>query len=261
MRIRPGSLSPTSVDTMLLVNALYAEGLKLRRTRALWLAFGAPLAVVLLFVLLTIAGAFPGDATWPRTVQGMLGLWVTLMLPLYIALETALINAVDHEARGWKHVFAQPVPRWCVHAAKLIVAVAMVGISSAVLVGGLLVAVFALEHAPIATPSGVVPGRAVAVGVLRSYGASLAIIAVHHALSMRLRGFEWPLGIGIVATLFGTQISRSPDYWPLFPWSYPATTVLSSTHAFRLWAIALSVGVAVVVALVAGYSISRRDVL
>jgi hypothetical protein len=243
-----------------LSSALHAEALKLRRTRALWLALGAPLAVVLLYVLLIVSGGVSVDEMgWAASVQGMVGLWSMLMAPLYVALETALINAVDHEANGWTHLFAQPVPRWCIHVAKLLMAVAMVALSSVVLGIGLLGVISVLKSAGVGAAGDPLPWRLVATGALSCYGAMLAIIALHHALSLRLKGFEWPLGVGIAATVFATQVGRS-EYWFVFPWSYPTVAAASSNPDWRLYAIGLSVALAVIVGLATAYDTARRDI-
>ena len=245
---------------MTIVQTLRAEALKVRRTRAVWLAFGAPLSVVALYLLLIVSGAVDPAATgWVQTSMAMLGMWTFLMLPLYIALETALINAIDHDARGWTHLFALPVPRGAIHAAKLCVALALVGLSSVVLAAGLLGTVAVLQSAGIA-PEAPVPWQHILWGVARGYGGALGIVAIHHSLSLRLRGFEWPLGIGIVATIFATQISRSSAYWPFFPWSYPTVATSVSDPQARLWAILLSGILALVVAVVAAIDTAQRDI-
>lgn len=244
-----------------LAYTLHAEILKLRRTRALWLALGAPLSVVLLYVLLILSGGIPLDkAGWAGSAQGMISLWAMLMLPLYVALETALLNAIDHEANGWTHLFALPVPRWCIHAAKLLAAVALVGLSSLVLITGLLGAIVFLQSIGIEAPREPVPWRLIADGALYSYGGALGIIAVHHALSLRLRGFEWPLGVGIAATIFSTRVAQS-EYWFYFPWSYPTVAASSSLPDWRLYALGLSALLAVVVALASALDTAHRDIL
>lgn len=241
-------------------SALGAEVLKVRRTRALWLALGAPLTVVLLYLLLLTTGAPASDADWTTSAQGMIGFWALLMLPLYVALETAFINAIDHDAHGWKHLFALPAPRWTVHGAKLIVALAMVGVSSVIVVAGLLGLIVGLKSFGFGASGSPVPWSVVINGGLYSYGGSLGIVAIHHGLSLRLRGFEWPIGLGIAATFFGQQVSRSADYWFVFPWSYPTVAASSSNPEWRLWAIALSAGVAVLVGLATAYDMARRDI-
>jgi len=242
-----------------LARALHAEVLKLRRTRALWLTLGAPFAIVLLYGLLVVTGGTsPSEEGWAASAQGMLGLWSMLMAPLYVALETALVNAIDHQANGWTHLFAVPVPRWSIHGAKLLVSILLVGLSALLLAGGLLGTIVLLQGVGIG--AGIqVPGSSIGATALYSYGATLAIIAIHHALSLRLQGFEWPLGVGIAATVFATQVGRS-EYWFLFPWSYPTVAAASSNPDWRLYAVGLSVALAVIVGCASTYDTVHRDI-
>ena len=55
------------------------------------------------------------------------------MMPLLIALVTALLNGIEHSDKQWKHLFALPVPRWAVYFAKLIVAQGLILTSTLVL--------------------------------------------------------------------------------------------------------------------------------
>ena len=145
------------------------------------------------------------------------------------------------------------VPRW--------VAFAMVALSSVLLGAGLLVTIVAFKTVGVGAPGDPVPWSLVARSSLYGYGGSLAMISIHHGLSLRLRGFEWPLGIGIVGMMFGTQVSLSSTYWPLLPWGYTTVATVVSDPEHRFWAIMLSGILAVLVGLVSGYDLTRRDIL
>jgi lantibiotic transport system permease protein len=241
--------------------ATSAELLKIRRTRAFWLALAAPATVIALYVLLVLVGAIDLAVDGGlRSIQSMLVLWAMLMLPLYAALETALLNAIDHDGNGWTHIFALPIPRWAVHTSKLFVATLLVGMSSLVLAAGLLAAVTVLNALGPGVRDVSVLARLVGLGALASYGGAASIIAIHHGLSLRLRGFEWPLGIAIAGTLFATQASRSADYWPLLPWGYPVVAASAADANARGWAIALSIGLGAIVAILSAYDTRRRDI-
>jgi len=247
---------------MALARTLRAEALKLKRTRAIWLAVGAPLTVIVLFLLLVISGRVnPAETTWSEQAQSMIGIWAMFMVPLYVALETAFINTIDHKAQAWKHLFTLPTSRWSVHTAKLLMAFAMVALSSVLLGAGLLATIVALKTIGFGAPGEPVPWSLVARSSLYGYGGSLAMISIHHGLSLRLRGFEWPLGIGIVGMIFGTQVSLSSTYWPLLPWGYTTVATVVSDPEHRFWAIILSGILAFLVGLVSGYDTARRDIL
>lgn len=245
-----------------LARTLRAEALKLKRTRALWLAVGAPLTVVALYLLLILSGRLnPTEAGWAQQAQSMIGMWAMFMVPLYVALETAFINAIDHKSDAWTHLFSLPVPRWSVHAAKLLMAFALVGLSSVILGAGLAASILLLKTVGLGASGDPVPWALVFHSSLYSYGGALGIISIHHGLSLRLEGFEWPLGIGIVGMIFGTQVSLSSMYWPLLPWGYTTVATVVSNPTHRLWAVLLSAGLAVLIGLAVGYDTARRDIL
>jgi hypothetical protein len=88
--------------------ALEAEALKIRRTLAFWLAIAVPVAIVLLYFILYSrpAGAnlLRGRDAWLWMTQNVLILWSLIMLPLFVALETALLAGLEHRTDNWKHL-------------------------------------------------------------------------------------------------------------------------------------------------------------
>ena len=84
---------------MALWNALRAEVLKSRRSLALWMAILAPLLIeVLDFILYFQRGYIRTNIenAWLWLGQSTLSYWSLLMLPLFVALETALLSNVEH---------------------------------------------------------------------------------------------------------------------------------------------------------------------
>jgi hypothetical protein len=63
-------------------------------------------------------------------VNPVLFLWCLLGLPHLVALETALLAGSEHRENTWKHLFALPIPRWTICAAKLLVGSGLVGLST-----------------------------------------------------------------------------------------------------------------------------------
>ena len=119
--------------------ALSAETLKLKRTLAVWMVLIAPSVVVALnFVMLLDRGEnfmSQADTAWQALAQNILLFWALMMLPLFVTLETALLGGVDHNSQQWKHLYALPIPRWAIYAAKSIIALALIGASALVLWG------------------------------------------------------------------------------------------------------------------------------
>ena len=123
--------------------AVRAELLKLRRTLALWASLLVPFAVIAMTTALNLSCA-PGtrfDPDQPNSWDSLmldlvLFLWCLVGLPPFVALETALLAGLEHRENTWKHLFALPVPRWTIYVPKILVAVALVCVSSMVLAVG-----------------------------------------------------------------------------------------------------------------------------
>ena len=122
-----------------MVWALKAEALKMKRTLVLWLAFLAPLVVVVFILVgyLDRGKEWLGtglENAWIEFAQSVDIFWALLMLPLFITLQTALLAGLEHQSEQWKHLYALPVPRWTVVAAKQAVTAALIGLSHLMLI-------------------------------------------------------------------------------------------------------------------------------
>ena len=121
-----------------LARVLHAEALKMKRTLALKMVILAPATVVVLVLLMAVNAPFStinrtgNGKEWASLARVALLFWVALMMPLYLALEAALLAGLDHADNKWKSLLARPVPRWTWYAAKLIVLVAMLAASTAI---------------------------------------------------------------------------------------------------------------------------------
>jgi len=260
-----------------LIRAFSAETLKLKRTLALWLVVVVPLPVVLLFVLnyARPAGAYliPNWANaWMWLTQNTLIMWSMIMLPLFVALETALLGGLDHNTGGWKHLFALAVPRWAIYSAKLVVGIGLIGLGMLSLFGWIFVAgiVINLFNPGIGFEQSF-PFLNVLGLIAATYFASWFIIAIHTWVAMRWQSFVVAMGFGIVAVFITLLVSQTSLWW-LFPGALPGNVenVLYSwmtggeiSHPIRLaW---LSIGLSLVGGLVAGvvggWETVRRDVL
>lgn len=123
---------------MAILRALDAERPKVKRTLALWLAPVAPLVIIALQMAIVLErpayyAAQETSSPWMGYGQQIIFLWVVLMLPLFITLETALLANLEHGNGTWKHLFALPVPRGAVYVAKQVSAMAIIGLSMAAL--------------------------------------------------------------------------------------------------------------------------------
>ena len=104
------------------LTCLGVEALKVKRTMALALAVllpAAPVAVYFMVLLregqvTTIKEISPASVI----VQSVFAVWASLVFPVFAAVEGSLLAGIEHQNRGWKHLFALPPARGSVIAAK-----------------------------------------------------------------------------------------------------------------------------------------------
>lgn len=245
-----------------LARALSAEALKLRRTLALWITAAAPLLVVLFQVLNVLerghAPATRGLAAWDPFIRGSLSLWALFMLPLFIALETALLADIEHGQHMWRHLFALPTPRWSIFAAKQLTALLAVLTATAVLACGTLIGGWTL--ALLAPGLGFTAAPDVALllrGAAMLFLASWILLALQSWVALRWPSLTLALGVGIGGT-FVALFAAGSRMLRYFPWSLPVHALGAAPAATP--AVVLGLGGGIVVGVLALLELSRRDV-
>ena len=249
-----------------MVRALCAEVLKLRRTLALWLALIAPLIIV---------GANAGmylqrgsintpeyTSTWLWYGQMNIVIWGLLMIPLFVTLETALVGNMEHTSDHWKHLNALPVPRGVIYAAKQFSGMALIASSSLALVffiagGG---AFLRLLRPGIGLGPDIPWGRLFAYAGMTFVGSWL-IISIQTWISLRWKSFVVACAVGIALTVAGVFIIHASwgDFWP---WALPGAIANEFNEGVVHVPELLFGGVGgVVAAVLGGWDVARRDVL
>ncbi len=245
---------------MSLLRALHAELLKLKRTLAFRVIFVLPFLVATLqFFIAWRTKRFASDFNLWETLQtSSLQIWAVFMMPLLIALVTALLNGIEHSDRQWKHIFALPVPRYSIYFAKVIVAQGLIFISTFILAALIVVVGLAAMYLrPELANSGPAPYGAIAKSASLVWLASWLIIAIHTWVSMRWAGFPIPLGTGIAGTFFAL-FAASAAVGKYYPWLLPMNIFLEGRAAT---AIVLGVAGGIIAAVVGCWEFVRRDVL
>jgi lantibiotic transport system permease protein len=242
--------------------ALYSELLKLKRTLALWMAFVTPLAIIALVSAASYLRP-PADATtngWEWYPNIIISLWALLMLPLFIALETALLSGMESTEKHWKHLFALPVPRSTFYLAKLLTTLAIIGLGSLVLWVGMIAAGWLLGqirpdlglHMPI-------PWFDLFRMIANPFLAAWLVLAFQFWLSMRWQNFTLSVGFAMTATVLSGFVINSQEYAPWYPYALPAiATNLMRNNAEQVVVYGFCAGL--MVALIGMWDVVRRDV-
>lgn len=245
-----------------LLRSLHAELLKLKRTLAFRMIFVAPLLVALLqFFIGLNQRRIPADfKLWEAVFRNSLSVWSIFMLPLFIALETALLAGVEHAEKQWKYLLALPTPRSAIYAAKLLIALLLALLATLVLCGLLTLTGYALiglrtEYAGANSPDyGWLFKHALMIWL-----ASWLIIALHTWISIRWASFTIALGAGVGGTFFAL-FAASARIGKYYPWLLPVNTMNLVAGEQRA-PMALLVGVigGVIVAALGCLEFVRRD--
>lgn len=212
---------------MNLLRALYSEQLKLKRTVSIPMMFLAPaLIVALMFIHLYFQLPHLTLKGWPLLERPVLSLWAVAIMPLYIALETALISGLDHSGNQWKSLLARPVPRWTLYVAKLMIVGLMTAISSTVLLFGILVVGAILPRLRSDLLFGFpAPLNTMIRECAQVTGLCFLALTIQHWVSLRWRSFSVAVGVGIMATIvggFAFAVGQQTNSWlEYFPWALP----------------------------------------
>jgi len=258
------------------VGCLIVEALKLRRTMALALAILLPAAPVAFFVILILSqgGAEFSQSAHPSAmiVLGLVGLWAVFPLPIFAAVESSLLASVEHQNRGWKHIFALPPARGSLIAAKFAAAALLVTIAHACL---FVYALVLFRVLPMLEPAqgfdGPIPVVATLAVIAACAASSLFVVGLHTFIAMRWASFALNVGISLGGILYalGVLDTRQAKF---IPWALPALVHkvavpwifdLPGAHSeirTLTTAIAISVGGCILTAVAGGWLLSRRDV-
>lgn len=252
---------------MSLVRALRAEMLKAKRTLALWLAPIAPLVIVGLQLAIVLQSQDyyrqqDVSEAWTHYGGQTVFLWTMLMLPLFITLETALLSNLEHGNQQWKHLFALPIPRAAIYAAKQVSAMALIAVSMVSLYVLMVLSGLGLRLvAPGLGFEAPVPWVEYLQYVALAYLASWLIISIHTWIGLRWHSFVVASAVGIGAMVIAVFLFSS-DWNQWYPWTLPGLVQYNLEEGLSFWPQLLlgSVG-GVVAALVGGWNVIRRDVL
>jgi len=249
-----------------MIRVLSAETLKLKRTLALWLALIAPLAIVGpnvgIYLQRGTINAYGGDSAWLWYGQMNIVVWGLLMTPLFVTLETALVGNMEHMSDHWKHLNALPVARGLIYAAKQFSATVLIALSSLSLVVCIVGSgVFLRLIRPGIGLGTDIPWVQLFAYAGMTFVSAWLIISIQTWVSLRWKSFVVACGVGIAMTVAGAFFVQA-DWGGFWPWALPGFIANEFSDGFvHLPEMIFGTVGGVVVALLGGWDVTRRDVL
>ena len=241
-----------------MLTALSVELLKLNRSLAALLAVAAPglIALFIFFNLLRMDQA----QDWFMVMMQAAAIWAYFMLPMGVTALTALVAQMEHGPRSWEHLFALPVRRWRLLAAKAgAVFLVVAAMEAAVLMLAAGAGALAGLIKPGIAPTGVIDWSAMAWLHARIFAAGALLTAIQLWAALRFRSFVPGLVLGIGGTFFAV-VATSAKNGVFMPWQMPVN-VLATDPARADLALMLGLGGGVVVLGLMLVHLSRREVV
>jgi hypothetical protein len=248
--------------------AMSSELLKLKRTLALRLAVGAPLAVV----ILTFMISSQRRAATTAEVNPLLGFaqlnlttWTIIVLPLYAALAATLVAGIEHQHDNWKHLLALPVSRVSIFAAKWLALAGLLLVSALALPLMIVAAAWTLRAMQPALRDAAIPAVLVTARSLQVFCAAGWLASIQMWVSLRWRSQIVGLALGIIAimVLLGgvARAGLGTIVVYLYPWALPPTAMarMWEIHADRLLVAMWGIAGGAIVAALGCWRLSRRD--
>jgi len=213
--------------------------------------------LVNLLLLLNNKGVMIGEKGWSIFWLQNYAMWGYFMMPLYIALITALLNGIEHRTNGWRFMMTLPIKQKDLFLAKLILAWLYLIGASAVLFVSIAISIVCLEVFGINGAD--MFSFEMSQKLIYTTIACLAILTIQHIISWRWKNIVAPLGLGVVATMSIMQFSHS-KYWHFNPWTYTLMTTNGAAPTGQTLAMVYSLSMTLVLTLTALYWLGKREV-
>ena len=242
-----------------LITLFAVECTKLTRSQALLMTLLCPLSIVGLQFLVVVnnGGKMVSEKGWESYWLGTISLWYMLMLPLYIALITSLINAIEHKHNGWRLMATMPIKQWQLFIVKALVAWLFVMLAS------MLMYVLTSASIVLMTLIGYQAEASFASPFLSHLSkvmiAVLPIIMIGHLISWRVKNIILPLAVGVIMTIVATTVVSS-KYWLYDPWTYHLVATLVTQEGATTKALVLGGTFGAIILTIGAWLLGKREV-
>jgi hypothetical protein len=207
-----------------------SEFYKSRKTLAFWAAIILPLIICGLVAFGFYSGSekvlkqgYQGMILWGRFSGAALNVMGMLILPFYVMFMAFSVNNIEHKNDTWKTLFAQPLNKFSIYAAKFLYAamlllICLVLFAVLTYASGYLLQVLVPKYTFTAYDPIVILTKFYS----KLFLASLGILAIQFVLSLIWSDFLKPMGIGFIGTIAGIITANVGwDYAYLIPYSDP----------------------------------------
>lgn len=222
-----------------LIISLQSEFYKSRKTLAFWASILLPLVICGLITFGFFSNAdkiikmnYPSQVLWMTFSGSALGVMGMLILPFYVIFMAFSVNNIEHKNDTWKSLFAQPLNKLSIYAAKYLYAVILIFIC--LFLFALLT--FLSGHLLQALNSGFSFNGFSPVEILskiyfKMFLSALGILSLQFIISLVWSDFLKPMGIGFVGVIAGIiAATKGWEHAYLIPYSQP-TLALSMTKS------------------------------
>lgn len=212
---------------MTFVNSFLSEWVKRKGSAASWLTLIGGLFIPVIITLVRLVQhtktlqANSSDGVWNDLFNQCWQFMAILLLPAGIILATSLIAQIEYRNNTWKQLHTTPQSLSIIFWAKLSVVLVMLVQFFIVLNIGIYVAGImpGIIYRDIPFPQQQFPFLYFLKGNFRFFLNCLPILALQYLLSLHIRNFMVPIGIGI-GLMLASMIAVSWKYGYLLPYSY-----------------------------------------
>jgi lantibiotic transport system permease protein len=213
-----------------------SEILKCRRTAAYWITLAGAALVPLLMAgsILARPDIFLSDYSghaWQTHINHSWQSAAAFLLPMYVILVTSLVVQTEYKNNTWKQVYASPRSYADIFFSKflviqLLILVCFLLFDLLVVAGGFLTNVFYPQYGFTASA---LPLKSLLTMTGKLYVSILGVTAIQYWLSLRLKNYIIPLGIGLALLVTGLIII-SWDKVIYFPYAYTVLTYFKNVN-------------------------------
>ncbi|MNK23926.1 ABC-2 family transporter protein [compost metagenome] len=214
--------------------SLVSEFYKSKKTLAFWAAILLPLIICGLITFGFYSGSekilsfhYPPMVLWAQYSGAALGVMGMLVMPFYVIFMAFSVNNIEHKNDTWKTLFAQPLNKLAIYAAKYLYAVGLIFISLFLFAaltygfGHLLQVLVPKYNFNQYDPTGILINA-----YTKLFLSSLGILSLQFILSLVWADFLKPMGIGFVGTIMGIITANVGwKYAYLIPYCLPTLSL------------------------------------